>query len=66
MEEKGCCYPREEHSWMKVVRPSGYNGGLKVGLEVEVDVEGSLGSLLCSLWIGNYLIMNKWMFVHYE
>lgn len=46
MEENGSCCPKEEYSWMKVVRPIGYDGGLEVGLIVDVD--GSLGSLLCS------------------
>jgi len=40
--DKVWCSSREEHSWMIVDRPSGYDGGLEMGSLVDDD-EGSLG-----------------------
>jgi len=42
VEDKGCCFPREEHSCIRVDRPIGHDG-FETGLMVDMD-EGSLGS----------------------
>jgi hypothetical protein len=34
VDVNGCCFPKEEKSWMKVDRPIGYDGGLAMGLIV--------------------------------
>lgn len=60
VEVNGCCCPKDEHSWMKVDRPIGYDGGLAMGLIVGDG--GSLGS-----WLALYSLRSKvfvWSFMY--
>lgn len=47
IEGNGCWCSKEEHSWIKVDRPIGYDGGFEMGSTVGDG--GSLRFFLCSL-----------------